>query len=55
MWKQTRKMGYNVIYNDKYLSTLNMENTLDGRDWLTKKKLNKNLFSYVLFVILLVG
>jgi len=45
MWKQTRKMGYNVIYNVESLSTLSMENTLDGRDWLTKRKLNKNFFS----------
>ena len=55
MWKQTRKMRYNVIYNVESLSTLSMENPLDGRDWLTKRKLNKKLFLQVLFVILLVG
>jgi len=34
MWKQTQKMKYNVICNLESLSTLRMEDTLDGRNWL---------------------
>jgi len=34
-------MRYNVIYNVESLSTLSMENTLDGRDWLTKKEIEQ--------------
>jgi len=45
LWKQTLKKRYNVIYNVESSSTLSMEITLDGRDWLTKRKLNKNFFS----------
>jgi len=37
-------MRYNVIYNVESLSTLNMEDTLDGRDSLTKRKLKKIYF-----------
>jgi len=38
-------MRYKLIYNVESLSTLSVENTLDGRDCLTKRKFNKNLFS----------
>jgi len=38
-------MRYNVIYNVESLSTLSLEDTLDGRDSLTKRKMNKSFFS----------
>jgi len=45
----------NVIHYVESLPIFSMENTLDGKDWLIKTKLNKRLFLQVLFVIFLAG